>query len=211
MDFEKTLEPSKEGFGADPLGYSAMAWHKWGMLQTMAGFNVDISQPPSSDDLKSPVLWLSQAHALSQGAELLLKHDPNLEVLPKQTRGICHSQYCAVGLMLVGYSLEICLKAMLIMRNGIKWYTEKEKKHKHHRLEQLSEIIPDLGKKDKAILRGLTHYVYWAGRYPDPGSGREEELESVFTISEKYQVSAKDLFTLSSRIMAHAQKVADEL
>ncbi len=48
----------------------------------------------------------------------------------------------------------------------------------------------------------------WAGRYPDPGSGREDNTEEIFSLSEKYQVSANDLFKLSAQIMRHVQQVA---
>lgn len=211
MDFiNKLLKPNPDGFDSDPFGYSSLAWHKWGMAQTVAGFPVDITQPPSSKDLKSPVLWLSQAHALSQAAVNVLLKEPDLNAMPESIQSVCHSQYFAVGLMLVGYSLESCLKAMLIMQKGIDGYTSDEKKHKHHRLEELAKFIPDLTAKDKAILKALTHFVYWAGRYPDPGSGRDSDVEDIFTISEEHRISANDLFKLTSRIMAYSQKVSGE-
>ena len=112
--------------------------------------------------------------------------------------------------MLVGYSLEVCLKAMLIMREGVEYYAAEEKKHRHHRLVELAEFIPVLSEKDKAILQALTHFVMWAGRYPDPGSGREGDTEEVFTLSEDYEISGKDLFELAGRVMSHAQCVVEE-
>ena len=78
-------------------------------------------------------------------------------------------------------------------------------------MEKLSEFIPDLSAKDKAILRVLSHFVLWAGRYPDPGSGREGKAEEVFTISEKYKISAKELFQLSARIMGYTHRVIDSM
>ena len=211
MDFEQHILPNRDGFGKDPFGYSALAWHKWGMAQTLAGFEVDITKPPTKEDLKSPVLWLAQAHAMSEAARVVIQTTPNLEHLPIYTKGVCDCQYCAVGLMLVGYSLEICLKAMLIMKKGIQVYINEEKKHKHHNLEKLGEVIPNLNTKDKAILLALSHFVLWAGRYPDPGSGREGKAEEIFTISEKHQISAKELFELSARIMGYSQHVANSL
>ncbi len=53
---ESILLPNRNGFKADPIGYSALAWHKWGLAQTIAGFPVDISKPPSSQDLKPPII-----------------------------------------------------------------------------------------------------------------------------------------------------------
>lgn len=148
---------------------------------------------------------------MTEAARVVIQNTPNLDHLPIYVKGVCDCQYCAVGLMLIGYSLEICLKAMLIMEKGIQVYLDEEKKHKHHNLEKLGELIPDLKTKDKAILRVLSHFVLWAGRYPDPGSGREGKAEEIFTISEKHQISAKELFQLSARIMGYTQRVVDSM
>lgn len=211
VDSNKFMEPNRKGFDSDPFGYSALARHKRGMAQTIAGYPVDITKPATSEELKDPTLWLSQAHALAQAAVIVLKNEPELKVMPESIRGACDSQYCAVGLMLAGYSLEACLKAMIIMKNGIDEFIKIEKKHRHHRLQNLANFVPDLSSKDKAILTLLTHFVYWAGRYPDPGSDRVDDAEDIFVLSEKYKISAKDLFMLSSRIMNHANIVAEGL
>ncbi|MEI2806279.1 MAG: hypothetical protein V9G18_10145 [Albidovulum sp.] len=109
--------------------------------------------------------------------------------------------------MLIGYSLEVCLKAMILLRLGVDEFTRQEQDHFHHKLEDLSSFIPDLSEKDKAILKGISHFVMWAGRYPDPGSKRVDNAVDVFDISEKHQVSAKDLFSLSARIMKYVHTV----
>lgn len=205
------IAPNPDAFEMDPLGYSALAWHKWGMVQTLAGFPVDLEKGPSTVDLKSPVLWLTHAHAMSEAARILLKDSPNLEPMPLNLQGICHCQYHAVALMLVGYSLEICLKAMLIIKKGINAYQEEERKHRHHSLEKLAEFIPDLSKKDNAILRGLSHFVQWAGRYPDPGFGRQGHATEIFSLAEDYQISAKELFQLAARIMGQTRVVIGEI
>lgn len=210
-DIQKYLTPNREDFDKDPFGYSALARHKWGMASTIAGFPIDITKPATDEELKNPILWMSQAHALSEAAAAVLSKDQKFEVMPPPVRSACDSQYCAVGLMLVGYSLEICLKSMIIIREGVDGYRKIEKKTKHHRLHDLANFIPDLSKKEIAILRGLTHFVYWAGRYPDPGSGKEGEAEEIFNISEKYKVSAHDLFKLTTKVMGHAQTVVAEL
>ena len=207
---EKSVAPNPKGFDVDPFGYSALAWHKWGMAQTMAGFPVDISKPPTPEDLKSPILWITQAHALSEAAVNVLRSEPNLEHLTIYTKGVCHCQYHAVALMLVGLSLETSLKAMLIVKEGIEKFTSKERQRRHHRLHELSDFIPDLNDKDKAILECLTHFIYWAGKYPDPGSGRGKDAVSVYEISEKHEISAKQLFDLASRVMSYAETVVDE-
>lgn len=208
---EANLKPNRRDFGKDPFGYSALARHKLGMASTIAGFPVDITKPATDSELKNPVLWLTQAHALSEAATAVLEKDQAFGTMPPSVRGACDSQYCAVGLMLVGYSLEICLKSMMIMKEGIDGYKAIEKQNRHHRLHQLASFIPGLSEKELAILKGLTHFVYWAGRYPDPGSGREDDAEDIFNISEKYQVSAKDLFTLSTKVMHHASNIANNL
>ncbi len=201
------LLPSKDGFEKDPLGYGALGWHKWAMAQTVAGFNVDLEAGPTSEDLKSPVLWLSHAHAMAEAARVLIQGNPNLDSMPPNIRGVSHCQYHAVALMLVGYSLEICLKAMLIIKDGIATYQVNEKEHRHHRLGELAAFIPSLTARDNAILKALSHFVRWAGRYPDPGFGKESHAEEIFTLSEGFQISAKDLFSLAARIMGHTRDV----
>lgn len=204
------LELNRAGFGADPFGYSALAWHKWGIAQTLAGFPVDPKAFPTSADLKSPILWLAHAHALSEAAVAVIKTEPKWENMPLSVRGVCDSQYCATGLMLIGYSLEICLKGLLILAKGIETYTKEEKQYQHHKLERLSEQVPDLSSKDKAILRALTHFTEWAGRYPDPGSGRDAKVEEVFNLAEQQQITARDLFSLATRVMKYTSVAVNE-
>lgn len=204
------LEPNRAQFAVDPFGYSALAWHKWGMAQSMAGFPVEAQDFPTSEDLKTPILWLAHAHALSQAAIAVIKTEPTWEHMPLGIRGACDSQYCATGLMLVGYSLEICLKGLLILAKGIETYTTEEKQFQHHKLERLAEQVPNLTAKDKAILRVLTHFTEWAGRYPDPGTGKDAKVEEVFTLSEKHKVTARDLFALAGRVMNHTSTVVNE-
>ena len=211
MELEKFVLPDRDNFGRDPFGYSALAWHRWCAASTLAGFPVNMSRTPTSDDLKNPVLWLTQAHAMTEAAVILVRNEPNLSHLPNCLRGQCDSQYCAVALMLVGYSLEICLKGMLIIKKGIEVYKAEERKYRHHRLQKIAEFIPDIGVKDMAILQVLSHFVSWAGRYPDPGSGREDNAEEIFKLSEKHEIAAKDLFRLAARVMGHVKKVTEDL
>jgi hypothetical protein len=211
MKLEQFVLPNRDEFGKDPFGYSALAWHRWCAASTLGGYPQDMSRPPTSEDLKNPVLWLTQAHAMTEAAVILVRNEPNLSHMPDLLKGMCDSQYCAVALMLVGYSLEICLKAMLIMKKGIEIYKAEEKKHQHHRLDKLAEFVPDLNSKDKVILQILTHFVVWAGRYPDPGSGREDNAEDIFRLSEKHRIAAKDLFKLAGRVMGHAKQVTESL
>lgn len=208
--FGKSVEPNPQGFDFDPFGYSILAWHKWSLAQTMAGFPVDISKPPAATDLKSPILWMLHARALCEAALNILRSQPNLDDLTIYTKGVCHCQYHAVALMLIGLSLEVALKAMLIKHKGIELFIKEENSHHHHRLRDLSNFIPELTEKDKAILDCLTHFIYWAGKYPDPGFRRKQDITSIFEISEKYEISAKHLFESVSRVMDYATKVVDE-
>ncbi len=203
----ESLLPNRKGFEVDPIGYSALAWHKWGLAQTFAGFDVDITKPPTAEDLKSPVLWLTHATAMSECARIVIQNEPNIDHLPIYTKGVCHTQYFAVGLMLVGYSLEICLKAMLIIKNGVEQYSSNERDYHHHKLVELAKFIPNLSDKDKAILQALTHFTTWAGRYPDPGSKRINDATDIFSLAETYQITAKDLFELSARVMDYTKQV----
>ena len=204
------LELDRSQFSNDPFGYSALAWHKWGAAQTKAGFPVAPQAYPASGDLKAPILWLSHAEALSQAAMAIIRTEPTWEHMPLSIRGACDSQYCAAGLMLVGYSLEICLKGLLILAKGVKTYTVEEQKYQHHNLERLAEQVPSLTAKDKAILHVLTHFTEWAGRYPDPGTGKDAKVKEVFTLSEKHQITAKDLFALAAQVMSHTSTVVNE-
>lgn len=207
---EQLLMPDRSDFERDPIGYSSLAWHKWGIAQNLAGVEVDIEKPPTSEDLKSPALWLTQAQAMAEAAKIIINNEPPFEHIHPAIRGVCDSQYSAVGLMLVGYSLEICLKAMIIIKKGILEYTAEEKYYKHHRLVELADFIPDLSEKDNAILECLTHFTYWAGRYPDPGSGRIGNAIEIFSISEKYQISAKDIFDTTMRISKKVNFIISE-
>jgi len=210
MELQKEIQPNREAFAADPFGYGSSAWITWGLVRTLAGFPVDISKPPTAEDLKNPILWLTQAEAMSQAAFTVIKAVPSFDSMPIDARGLCDHQYCAVGLMLVGYSLEISLKAMAILSNGVADYIAKERTFYHHRLVELASFIPGLSVKDNAILQMLTHFTLWAGRYPDPGSSRVRDAEEVFTVSEEHKISGKDLFELVARVMSHSRLVVEE-
>ena len=204
------LKLTRKGFASDPFGYSAAAWHHWGTVQTLAGFPIKPKLSATSAELKDPILWLTQATALSQAAKVLLNAETSWEHMPLSARAMCDSQYCAAALMLVGYSLEVCLKGVQILRKGVHAYSSEERHFLHHRLEELGEVVPGLDAKEQAILRLLTHFVTWAGRYPDPGKKSEHSSSEVFDLSEKYQVTGRDLFALATKVMDYMQVVVNE-
>ncbi len=206
---EEFLEPNRARFAADPFGYSALAWDRWTLAVKASGVRDGPDGRPGGNDLKSPILWMTHAHALSEAAATLVRAEPTFDSMPPITRGICDGQYCAVSLMLVGYSLEVSLKAMLLLKLGQAGYAEVESSFRHHKLTRLSEFIPALSEKDKAILECLTEFVIWAGRYPDPGANRLQDLEKIFGLSESHQIAGRDLFELSSRVMSYIQTIID--
>lgn len=201
--------PDRHSFNQDPGGYSRSAWPRWAMLLAANGADTDPTKPPTSNDLKDPVLWLAQAEAMTQAATVLLRQEPKFDNMPIEIRGICDTQYCAVALMLIGYSLEVCLKAMILLQGGVDAYSEAEKKYQHHDLQKLANFMSHLGSKELAILELLTHFVYWAGRYPDPGRKGIDKHEQIFDLSETHQITAHDVFTLASKVMRHVKTLVD--
>jgi hypothetical protein len=199
--------PDRAMFARDPAGYSRSALFRWTMLAAANGATVDPTEPPTSNELKNPILWLTQAEAMAQAAHVLVRNEPTFGNMPAEIRGICDTQYCAVALMLMGYSLEVCLKAMIILKRGVDAYAEAEGKYQHHDLQKLAQFIDELDRKDLAILELLTHFVYWAGRYPDPGRKWVEKHEKIFELSEENQISGHDLFQLAAKVMRHVRSL----
>ena len=201
------LDPDRNAFDADPIGYSGLGRHKWETARLYSDPGYIPREQPSKEDLKNPILWLCHAKALMEAALVLLQKEPSWETMPVIIRGVCDCQYCAVALMLTGYSLETCLKAMLILTHGVDQYLAREKEFHHHRLEKLADFITDLSEKDRAILRALTHFTMWAGRYPDPGSDKIGHTSEIFSLSERHKISAHDLYTLANRILLHVREI----
>lgn len=201
---------NRKQFIQDPAGYSRSAWMRWAMIASAKGAALDPFKQPTSEDLKSPLLWLTQAEAMSHAALVLIKAEPSFDNVPAEMRGICDSQYCAVALMLVGYSLEVCLKAMIIAKEGVQAYSEAERKYLTHDLKKLAAFIVDLDTKDLATLELLTHFVAWAGRYPDPGGRFIDKYDSVFELAEQNRISGHDLFKLASKVMQHVSTLAGQ-
>lgn len=204
---EHLVHPNRKAFAADPFGYGASGWHKWENTCLVAGVRKPMQTMPNDDDLKSPILWLCHAEALSQAAIHLVRTEPTFESMPVPVRGICDCQFIAAALMLVGYSLEVCLKGLIILTHGVEAYKKNEKAHRHHELVKLAELIPGLTEKEKAILKTLTHFTTWAGRYPDPGTKYFSNAEEIFSLSETYKITAGELFRLAARIMGAAKEL----
>lgn len=209
QEMTNPMLPNRKQFVQDPAGYSRSAWMRWAMIASVNGAELDPFKQPTSEDLKNPLLWLTQAEAMSQAAFVLIKAEPSFDNVPVEMRGICDSQYCAVALMLVGYSLEVCLKAMIIVKEGVEAYSEAERKYLTHDLKKLATFIADLNAKDLATLELLTHFVVWAGRYPDPGSRYIDKHDNVFDLAEQNQISGHDLFKLAAKVMQHVSTLTE--
>ncbi|RVU78439.1 hypothetical protein [Pantoea dispersa] len=194
------IAPNRNEFENDPISYSAMAYEQWKTLAYLAGYDVDFEGRASSDELKNPVLWLSHARALSDAATIIIKTNNSYEHLQPLIRKMADRQFCSVGLMLVGLSIEVYIKGFYIYSKGIEGYKSSEKEFQHHNLSKLAKIFFTLEEKDYAILRALTIFIYWAGRYPDPGAKKLLELEELFTLSEKFEITIKDIFLTLGKI-----------
>ncbi|HDZ1527035.1 TPA: hypothetical protein RRW95_005145, partial [Klebsiella pneumoniae] len=75
----------------------------------------------------------------------------------------------------------------------------------------LATFIPDLTTKDRVILKLLTHFIYWAGRYPDPGTRKEDQAQEILLLSEKHKICLPDVMRLAKKIMSHAQVVINSV
>lgn len=208
------LQPSREEFGSDPFGYGGNAWVQWVMAAHLNSVDcpLDPEKPPTSKDLKEPLLWLSQSKALTLAAFAVIDSKQEYEDVPKPLRGMIDSQFRSVGLMLIGYSLEVALKGMIIIREGVDTYLEREKKKQTftHNLVKLAKFIPDLTEKDKAILGQFTRFLMWAGRYPDPGFNRIKAADDIHEISEKHQITMGDVVELADKVLKQVTVVLDE-
>ena len=114
-----------------------MAFKKWKAIQILNGDkSIAYENPHQEEELKSPVLWMSHSLALAKAAETLLLNDPDFDLMEDNSmNGLAHYQYYATALMLVGYNLEVTLKNMIIINNGIDDYISNESKYMTHDIE----------------------------------------------------------------------------
>lgn len=208
------LQPSSDKFGSDPFGYAGNAWVQWVMATHLNGVgeHLDPEKPPTSENLKQPILWLSQSKALTVAAFEVINSEHKFEDYPPFLRGMIDSQFRAVGLMLIGYSLEVGLKGMIILREGTDVYLEREKKRQTftHDLKKIAGFIPALTKKDEAILSQFTHFLTWAGRYPDPGFNRINFADDIHKVSEQHEITMGDVVELADRVLKHVNVVLSD-
>ncbi|GAC09523.1 hypothetical protein [Paraglaciecola chathamensis] len=191
-------------FESDPFGYCSTVWHEWVNVQMRAGHHVNLEKSPTSEELKNPIFWICQANSLSESAKILIRTTPDFSSMPKSMYSICYRQYMASALMMLGYSLELMFKGLSIQQFGVETYTKNERKYFSHKLPWLVRQHIQITAKEEAILKCLTHFLYWAGRYPDHGTGKESELEDIFKLSESNQISMKELSATLDRLVKFA-------
>ncbi|MFQ2771272.1 hypothetical protein ACK3Y4_11120, partial [Aeromonas caviae] len=77
------LEADRNKFKKDPLSYSAQGFLQWRMIESMVtNSDFDPYTPPTNEILKNPILWISQAEALTQAAVTIIKSEPKFENMP---------------------------------------------------------------------------------------------------------------------------------
>ena len=153
---------------------------------------------------------MSHSLALAKAAETLLLNDPDFDLMEDNSmNGLAHYQYYATALMLVGYSLEVTLKNMIIINNGIDDYISNESKYMTHDLEKLAYFVPDLEIKDKSILNILTKFTILAGKYRDPGFNKGAVYDDISNAVERYKICAKDIFQLATKITKFALTISN--
>lgn len=193
--------PDRERFIADPFGYAGLGVDRWRFIKAMNGGHDSPEDPVSISDLNDPMLWLSQSQAITAAAVALMKVQPNFDHLPEEFHGILDGQVCATILMLVGYSLEVCCKAVILLEEG----PESADQFTHHKIQELVKYVGPLDEKQEIILGLLTEHCYWAGRYPSPKKNTES-FERIHKLSTQYEITAGDLFATAG----HVQKLCGQ-
>ena len=101
--------------------------------------------------------WMNKANDLHRSAAALwASMDANAS--PALTRGGCIEP---VFRMLCGMSLELLYKALIVQSGG-----KPPSTHELIHLANLAKIKPS--KQEEALLKILTEYIKWEGRYPVP-------------------------------------------
>lgn len=114
---------------------------------------------------KNSDYWHSEAAHLLTSAEVLYN---NLDKEP-----FCWNSYK----LLIGLSFELLLKSIAIQKNMELSHT--------HKLDELAKSINiPLSNDDLGILKVLTEYVIWAGKYPIPQNAHE--LPKLSDLENKY-------------------------
>ena len=118
---------------------------------------------------KSAILWLEQSRELHRSAHRLMQEKPRDE------HDLAHLFQAPIALMLGAYALETLLKMVIVGAHGDAHGMSYESVSAGdflptvHDLEQLAQRAAlRINKTDRKLLKQLTRYSTWAGRYPIP-------------------------------------------
>jgi hypothetical protein len=145
---------------------------------------------------RMPLSWAVKAYELNRAADMLFdasekarkkviedslkEHQERKKsgkrqysrTLSREEAGLYHDMnLCSISFMLTGLAIENMAKAILIFRNP-SYVDDDEGKLKAILIHDLDRLVQqcqiDLSDREREILRALSVYVSWAGRYPVP-------------------------------------------
>ncbi len=125
-----------------------------------------------------PAKWALQAHSLKKGADILFKKvDDDLRILMSETSTNKPQNFEAglisVASLLFGLAMENILKAVILNElpdDEKKIIIKKWPGDGHNQILLANKAKINLTEIEKDILRRLSEFVRWAGRYPIPKS-----------------------------------------
>lgn len=133
----------------------------------------DVDVPPDQRAFnafgKSAILWMEHSRELFRSARFLVEERKHAE------NEITHLFQAPIALMLGAYALETILKMVIVAEygdtNGFNYDSIEAKDFLPtvHDLPALAERAKlRINKVDRSLLKKLTRYSIWAGRYPIP-------------------------------------------
>jgi hypothetical protein len=124
------------------------------------------------EDRKAPYRWTMSAERLKRSAEILFAHtEAHFEDgEPVNIEDCCLGVHTSAQLLL-GYAVELAIKGYLLQK-GLKTFGEITKGDlANHNLESQFRMTKLQCSPERLwLLRQLTQYILWAGRYPLPRS-----------------------------------------
>jgi hypothetical protein len=135
----------------------------------MSAFTEILSKFELDELNKAPLPWFNKSSELRTAASAL------------SNVGGAYPVY----LMICGMSLELIYKAIIVVKNSRSDASEDLKIDKHHKLVDLAcKASISLDDRNKGMLKILTHYIYWEGRYPTPKHAKD--IEDLENLSKEY-------------------------
>jgi len=117
--------------------------------------------------ISAGILWLAMKDENKSIFISQLGLDKNINL-----NSACQKNYC----MLLGLSFELIIKAIIAAKNNIEKIPET-----HALIDIVKNININLTDKDLKILRLLSDYIVWAGKYPSPKKNYQlEDYKKIF-------------------------------